>query len=179
MFSYIYRQGLTALNNDKQFESLLKETYRALGFFLRYLGLPVDETEDMVQEVYIKAYNAFDRYESTRPFKSWLFSIAKNTFIDYTRRKKVQRKLLESSFKSDFCDSFADDSDKRIQIKEMLSALSCEEQIIIELRFFQDLPFKEIASLTGLTSAAVRMRVFRIMQKLKNANRKDYNEQGL
>lgn len=167
------------MGNNEEFARLLQETYRALGFFLRYLGLPAVEAEDMVQEVYIKAYKAFDRYESQKPFKSWLFSIAKNTFIDYTRRKKTQKKVFESAFCRDYCDSFEDDFDRRVQIKKQISTLSPEEQILIELRFFQDLPFKEVAELTGLTNGAVRMRVMRIIKKLRAAFRKENNEEGL
>ncbi len=70
------------MNNEIDFSQLIEETYRALCYFLRYLGLPEAEVEDMAQEVYIKAHRALDRYDPGRPFKAWLFSIAKNAFID-------------------------------------------------------------------------------------------------
>jgi RNA polymerase sigma-70 factor (ECF subfamily) len=168
------------VNRDKEFSQLLEETYRALGFFLRYLGLPEAEVDDMAQEVYLKAYNAFDRYESGRSFKSWLFSIAKNAFIDWTRRQKVQRRFLEANFSKDFCDTFEDSSNTRTQVKVMLDKLSAEEQILIELRFFQDLPFNDVAELTGLTVGAVKMRMMRILDKIKTDwKRESYDDQNL
>ncbi|HAE38714.1 MAG TPA: hypothetical protein DCG57_08760 [Candidatus Riflebacteria bacterium] len=168
------------MNRDKEFSQLLEETYRALGFFLRYLGLPEAEVDDMAQEVYLKAYNAFDRYESGRSFKSWLFSIAKNAFIDWTRRQKVQRRFLEANFSKDFCDTFEDSSNTRTQVKVMLDKLSAEEQILIELRFFQDLPFNDVAELTGLTVGAVKMRMMRILDKIKTDwKRESYDDQNL
>lgn len=168
------------MNRDKEFSQLLEETYRALGFFLRYLGLPEAEVDDMAQEVYLKAYNAFDRYESGRSFKSWLFSIAKNSFIDWTRRQKVQRRFLEANFSKDFCDTFEDSSNIRTQVKAMLEKLSAEEQILIELRFFQDLPFNDVAELTGLTVGAVKMRMMRILDKIKTDwKRESYDDQNL
>jgi len=168
------------VNRDKEFSQLLEETYRALGFFLRYLGLPEAEVDDMAQEVYLKAYNAFDRYESGRSFKSWLFSIAKNSFIDWTRRQKVQRRFLEANFSKDFCDTFEDSSNTRTQVKAMLEKLSAEEQILIELRFFQDLPFNDVAELTGLTVGAVKMRMMRILDKIKTDwKRESYDDQNL
>ena len=62
------------MSNEKEFSQLIEETYRSLSFFLRYLGLPEPEVDDMAQEVYIKAYRALDRYDEGRSFKSWLFS---------------------------------------------------------------------------------------------------------
>lgn len=165
------------MNRDKEFSQLLEGTYRALGFFLRYLGLPEAEVDDMAQEVYLKAYNAFERYDSDRSFKSWLFSIAKNAFIDWTRRQKTQRRFMQMNFSKDFCDSFEDSSNTRSQVKEILTKLSTEEQILIELRFFQDLPFNDISELTGLSPGAVKMRMMRILDKIKaNCKRENYDQ---
>ncbi|MBU1107651.1 MAG: RNA polymerase sigma factor [Candidatus Riflebacteria bacterium] len=167
------------MNKDKEFSQLLEETYRALSFFLRYLGLPEADVDDMAQEVYLKAYNAFDRYESGRSFKAWLFSIAKNTFIDWTRKQKTHRRFLEMNFSKDFCDTFEDSSNTRTQVKAMLEKLSAEEQILIELRFFQDLPFNEVAELAGLTVGAVKMRMMRILDKIKTDLKRESYDQNL
>jgi len=165
------------VNRDKEFSQLLEETYRSLGFFLRYLGLPEAEVDDLAQEVYLKAYNAFDRYESDRSFKSWLFSIAKNAFFDWTRKQKTRRRFMEMNFTKDYCDTFEESSNTRTQVKTMLAMLSAEEQILIELRFFQDLPFNEVAELTGLTVGAVKMRVMRILDKIKTVwTRENYDQ---
>lgn len=167
------------MNNDKEFSRLIEETYRSLGFFLRYLGLPESDVDDLAQEAYLKAYKAFDKFESGRSFKSWLFSIAKNTFIDWTRRQKTQRKFMEANFCQDYCDTFEDDSNNRTQIKAILDKLIPEEQVLIELRFFQDLPFNEIAELTGLTVGAIKMRVMRILDKIKTGWKRENYDQNL
>jgi RNA polymerase sigma-70 factor (ECF subfamily) len=165
------------VNNEIDFSQLIEETYRALCYFLRYLGLPEAEVEDMAQEVYIKAHRALDRYDPGRPFKSWLFSIAKNAFIDWTRKQKTKRKFLEQNFIKEYSDTFADTSDRRTDIKSLVSQLSAEEQILVELRFFQDMQFKDIAELTGLSLGAVKMRMFRILDKMKACvKRENYGE---
>ena len=59
----------------------------------------------------------------------------------------------------------------------MISKLSAEDQILVELRFFQDLQFKEIAELTGLTVGAIKMRVMRILERMKaGIKREHYGE---
>jgi RNA polymerase sigma-70 factor (ECF subfamily) len=49
----------------------------------------------------------------------------------------------------------------------MLESLAPEEQVLVELRFFQDLPFKEIADLMEMSEGAVKMRSVRLLQKLR------------
>jgi RNA polymerase sigma-70 factor (ECF subfamily) len=167
------------VNNDKEFSRLIEETYRSLSFFLRYLGLPESEVDDIAQDAYLKAYKAFDKFDSGKSFKSWLFSIARNTFIDWTRRQKTQRKFMEANFCKDYCDTFEDDSNNRSQLKAVLDKLSPEEQILIELRFFQDLPFNDIADLPGLTVGAIKMRVMRILDKIKTGWKRENYDQNL
>ena len=167
------------MNNEKEFSRLIEETYRSLCFFLRYLGLPESDIDDMAQDSYLKAYKAFDRFESGRSFKSWLFSIAKNTFIDWTRRQRTQQKFIQMNFCREYCDTFEDDVNNRAQIRSTLEKLDPEDQILIELRFFQDLPFNDIAELTGLTVGAIKMRVMRILDKIKAGWKKDYYDQNL
>ncbi|GAB4280418.1 MAG: RNA polymerase sigma factor [Candidatus Rifleibacteriota bacterium] len=160
------------MSNEIEFSKLVEETYRSLSFFLRYLGLPESEVDDLAQDVYLKAYKAIERYDSTRPFKSWLFSIAKNSFIDWTRKQKTQKKFLEQNFVRDYCETFEDSSNSRSDVRKLVEKLSAEEQILVELRFFQDLQFKEIAELTGLSVGAVKMRMVRILDKLKDSTKK-------
>ncbi len=167
------------MNQDQEFSRLIEETYRSLSFFLRYLGVPESEVDDLAQEAYLKAYKAFDKFESGRSFKSWLFSIAKNSFIDWTRRQKTQKKYLEASFTRDFSDTFEDDANNRSQIKDILEKLNSEEQILIELRFFQDLPFNEIAELTGNSVGAIKMRVMRILDKIRAGWKRENYDQNL
>lgn len=165
------------MSNEIDFSQLIEETYRSLSFFLRYLGLPESDVDDIAQDVYIKAYNALDRYDPSRPFKSWLFSIAKNTFIDWTRRQKTQRKFLEQNFIREYSETFENDSNNRSDIGVIVGKLAADEQILVELRFFQDLQFKEIADLTGLTVGAVKMRMMRILDKLKaSVKRENYGQ---
>lgn len=167
------------MNNDKEFSRLIEETWRSLVFFLRYLGLPESEVEDIAQEAYVKAFKAFENFDTGRSFKSWLFAIARNTFIDWTRRQKCQRQFLEANFTKDYSETFEEDANNRNQVRTMLEKLSPEEQVLVELRFFQDLPFAEIAELTNLSVGAVKMRMMRILDKLKTVLKKESYEQNL
>lgn len=86
---------------------------------------------------------------------------------------------MEANFTRDYCETFENDSNNRTQIKEMLARLSPEEQVLVELRFFQDLPFAEIAELTGLSVGAVKMRMMRTLDKLKTGCKKETYDQNL
>jgi RNA polymerase sigma-70 factor (ECF subfamily) len=167
------------VNNDAELSGLIEETYRSLNVFLRYLGLPDSDIDDMMQEVYLKAFKAYDRYDASRSFKSWLFSIAKNTFIDWTRKEKTKQKYLQMNLSEKFNEGFEGETNSRIAVERILKNLDEDEQVLIELRFYQNLPFKEIAELVGISSGAVKMRVLRILKKIKDNWNRCENVQNL
>ena len=161
------------MKTEAEFSALIEETYRSLQIFIRYLGASESDIEDLVQDVYFKAHKALARYDSDRSFKAWLFAIAKNTFIDWTRRQKSKQKYLQQNLSEKLCEGFEQASDSKLDLKSLIEDLNEDEQILIELRFFQMLSFDEIAELIGVTHDAVKMRIFRIMTKLRTKVRRE------
>lgn len=155
------------MDEFKDFSQLVSETYRSLIIYLKYLRIPDSEIEDIAQDAYVKAYVAFARYQPDRPFKSWLFAIAKNLCIDHFKKLKKRSQYLKQNFIKDYTETFEEDSDNKRNIKDFISKLSAKEQLFIELRFFQGLPFKEIAEITGFTEASIKMKLMRILRILK------------
>lgn len=156
------------MENLKDFEEQVKATYRSLKLFLQYLGVPKADVPDLAQEVYIKALKAFKvSYDPARPFKTWLFAIAKNTLIDWKRNKETKKNTIVFDIAATFVSRFDNEFQSQMEIREMLESLAPEEQVLVELRFFQDLPFKEIADLMEMSEGAVKMRSVRLLQKLR------------
>lgn len=75
--------------DEKSLEILIKRYLKPLySFIYRYIGNN-QEVEDITQEVFIKAWRSFKRFDQNKKFKTWIFSIAKNTSIDFLRKKKA------------------------------------------------------------------------------------------
>lgn len=125
------------------------------------------DTDDLVSEVFRKAYENFGSIRGNA--KSWLFTIARNTLIDYYRKKKhiavgEDLELYTCSY------SFEEDVERRDAInclKKSLKALPKDELEIVNLRFFADMKFSQIGEVCGKSENAVKMKCFRIMGKLK------------
>lgn len=156
------------VNSQKEFEDQVKETYRSLKLFLRYLGVNQGEVADVAHEVYIKALKAYkDSYNDSRSFKNWLFAIAKNTLIDQKRNRNALKNTVSIDFSTTYVSSFTEVIQSQFAMKELVGILEEKDQMIVEFRFFQDLPFKEIASLMDMSEGAVKMRTGRILNKLR------------
>ncbi len=125
------------------------------------------DTDDLVSEVFRKAFEKFAT--CTGSPKAWLFTIARNTVIDYYRKKKAVTVGDDLDlYAYPFC--FEEEIEKRDEVnclKKNLAALNAEELELINLRFFSEMKFSEIGAVMGKTENAVKLKARRLMGKLR------------
>ncbi|WP_316570645.1 sigma-70 family RNA polymerase sigma factor [Neobacillus sp. YIM B06451] len=126
------------------------------------------DAEDIVSEVFRKAYeNWGHRSNPTNP-KAWILAIARNTVIDFYRKRKSLPlgEEIDSYFTPiPFEDPF-DESRELECLKKSLSHLSKEDLEVTNLRYFAGLKFKEIALILKKTEESLRVKSTRITKKL-------------
>jgi len=126
------------------------------------------DTEDIVSETFRKAFEKWDVLNDKTGAKSWLLAIARNTVIDYYRRKKhlpmgddVEFYLQSQPFEDPFEQSADLDC-----LKQSLRHLSKEEYEITNLRYFAGLKFKEMAAILQKAEDSLRVKANRLTKKL-------------
>lgn len=128
---------------------------------------------DVTQDAMLKAMAAIKKYEDRgAPFSSWLFRIASNEVNLYFRKAK---KMIQITIQEKDVLTMMEEieihptENDQIRLIRMLETLKPDQNEIIELRFFMHYSFKEIADFYNITEASAKMRVYRILEKLKNS----------
>lgn len=83
---------------DSVFDELYKKYHHDVFQFLFYMVRNREQAEDLVQEVYIRVFKSYTRFEGKSSEKTWLFSIARNVAIDYFRKQKGWKDKLMEKF---------------------------------------------------------------------------------
>ena len=136
------------------------------------------EVEDIVQEVWLKAFHKLASFRGEAPFEHWLMRLAVRTCYDFLRGHQRNR---ESSFtdltepESDWLDRFVTEPDAASERSEaakelvarLLEQLSPPARLIITLLEIEDRSVKEIAELTGWSVPLVKVRAFRARAEMK------------
>ena len=136
------------------------------------------EVEDIVQEVWLKAFQKLGSFRSEAPFEHWLMRRAVRICYDFLRGHQRNRETAFSELtepESDWLDRFvqdpgsaAEDSDAaRLLVERVLEQLSPPARMIITLLEIEDRPVKEIAELTGWSVPLVKVRAFRARAEMK------------
>lgn len=162
---------LAAQADRSQFAALYTKYHDQLARFIYQRMGSREEALDMTQQVFLQAMIALDRYEPRGfPFSSWLYRIALNEINTRYRKTKNQRTInIDDAGMAGMMDELQEPySEER---EEMLLAamqhLEEDDVQVLEMRFFEKRPFKEIAEIRDSNESAVKMKVYRLLDKLK------------
>ena len=169
---------------------LLDQLY---GGALRMTRNPQD-AEDLVQETYLKAYKAFDRFTPGTNLKAWLYRIMTNTYIN-TYRKKQRRPLVTSAddvtdnqlYTSSSHDSTGLESAEVEALKQMpnsriseaLNSLNEDYRMVVYYADVEGLAYKEIADVMDIPLGTVMSRLHRGRKQLRGMLKDVAKERGI
>lgn len=173
------RELMDALSQGRQ--EALSELYdrhssTLLGLATRILRNPED-AEEIVQEVFIHAWNRASSYDASRSSVStWLVLIARSRAIDRLRSQKVMDRTT-TAVKRERSGSHASPEgavgvfhqERRKRVKEALGEIPPEQRQVLELAFYGGMTQSEIAKKTGIPLGTVKTRTLLAMKKLRKA----------
>ncbi|GAC1383531.1 MAG: sigma-70 family RNA polymerase sigma factor [Herpetosiphon sp.] len=124
------------------------------------------EAEDAAQEVFLRAYTKLGTFDLTQKFGSWLLSIAAHYCIDVHRRRRLEMVTLDDvSFsltaQERGPEGKALDNEQQAAIERAIGQLPPGYGSVMVLRYYRDLSYDEIQAITGLSSTALKTRLYR------------------
>lgn len=122
--------------------------------------------KDMVQEVFIKAWQHLDEFRAEAKMSTWIYRIAVNTCLSEKRRALYKREQQQHSFKEQAIDEY--DHSKELQLQQLygcIERLPPLDKMIIML-VLEGTSYGEISEVTGSKEASLRVRIHRIKKTL-------------
>jgi RNA polymerase sigma-70 factor (ECF subfamily) len=145
------------------------------GVALRITG-DRDAAHDVTSSTFLKAYRAFDRYDSRRPLRHWLLRIATNEAISYVRRRgRDLRRRVDVEEASTIADAAAAPDaesvarEDRARIRAAVAELPELYRVVIVLRYFNELSVEEIGQVTGRPASTIGVQLLRGRALLRRA----------
>lgn len=156
-----------AVNQNQ--EAFFKEIYQTYSpkvhrLCLGYTG-NVMEAEDLLQEVFIKAWQNLDKFRGDSQISTWIYRIAVNTCLYHLRNQK-NKKSVDIDKAIIKKEEETDDKEQQIQLLyKCISELSEADRLIITL-LLEEVPYNEIAAVTEISEGNLRVKIHRIKQQL-------------
>lgn len=158
--------------SDNSFADTYREYYPRLFAYIYARVGRVHQTEDLVSDVFEKAYSKMDSLRNKDAFTTWLFTIARNVIVS-NARKSSRETIVDPDVMREMSPATASVESEILQREEWegIAKAVCgfpqREQDIISLKFDAELSNAQIAEIMGLTEPNVRVIVFRTIRRLK------------
>lgn len=163
-----------AQKDPSKFRGLYNRHYESIFRFIYKRTTDEDLTGDLTSQVFLKAMQKINQYSYQGvPFSAWLFRIASNEIAQHFRKNNQNRVVaLEDRVTENLEDEYEveDKVDLDINIgvlKDVIEDLDPEEVELLELRFFEKRPFKEVADILDITENNAKVKIYRLLQKMK------------
>ena len=175
--------------DEKAYAELMQRYKKPVYHMILKMVRNVDDADDLTIEAFSKAFRNLKKFNPEFTFSTWLFRIATNNCIDFIRKKKLDTFSINTSYKDDNGDAMDIDikdfnlnpqeeaikSEKINIIQTIVTKLPPKYQVLVKLRYFQELSYEEIAAEIDAPLGTVKAQLHRARELLYDLvkNRRD------
>lgn len=165
--------ALVGQHNQRAFEELYNRYGKLMfNYFLRMLWKDKEKARDFTQELFTKVFQKSHLYDASRPFKTWLYSVAhnmcKNEYAKVEVRKEASQ-TMKAEAKTSAKPVAQKDMDRKTFMEKLAGALAQLDEVkreTFELRFVQELSIIEISEIMRVSEGTVKSRLFYLLKEL-------------
>ena len=151
-----------------EFEKMLAEVSKSVERFVRYRLPSQTDADDVLQEIYLLAYQRFAQLKNKESFKPWIISIARNKCNDYFRAKAAQMEISIEELSQQELSTGRLGISVVHTVRETLDRLGDKDKQILYLYFWKEMPQSEIAKMLDIPVGTVKSRLHTAKQHFKN-----------
>jgi RNA polymerase sigma factor (sigma-70 family) len=166
--------------DQKAYAELMKRYKKPLYHTILKMVRNVDDAEDLTIEAFAKAFKSLHKFKKDYTFSTWLFRIATNNCIDFIRKKRLETTSISSSFKDDngedvsmdIRDANLNPQEEAIKMQKVeimkliITKLPPKYQTLVNLRYFRELSYEEIAQELDAPLGTVKAQLHRARELL-------------
>ena len=165
--------------DDSAFKELMERHARPVFNFVRQYVKADDDIEDVVQDSFFKAWRHIKRFKKGRPWKPWLFTIARNTALDHIKKRRAFSFSQLDDAENDlaFADTLEDaeplapelfeTAEIKGELAVLMETLHPDHRAVLIMHYKEELTFDEIAAVMDRPMNTVKSWHHRALQKLR------------
>ncbi len=168
------------LNGDEEaFTEIVNRYLKTIYNFIYRLVGSEKEAEDISQEVFLKVWKNLKKFDVEKSFKTWIFSVAKNTCIDYLRKRKdIPMSMFDNDEGENFIEDNLEDIERKPdevfalaqnkkQIHKVLAELSVIQKEIMVLKYVNEMSLSETAEIMEMSKDTIKSHHRRALIKMR------------
>ena len=160
-----------AEENREAFAQVVQQYSEPLYWKIRRMVLSHDDANDVLQNVFLKAWTNMGEFKNKSRMSTWLYRIAVNETLDFLRKKK----RIDSFCGSDdasvvnqlLADEYFDGDETQAQLQEAIAQLPEVQRMVFNLRYFDEMKYSEMSRLLDTSEGALKASYHLAVKKIK------------
>lgn len=147
------------MDKRREFESIVRENSEQLYWQIRRIVLTHDDANDVLQNTFLKAWNAYDSFHGESKIITWLSRIAINESLDFLRRNNHPTVSTEddpSISLTLLADPYFDGTELEAKLQEAIASLPDVQRTVFQLRYYDEMKYSEISKILNTTEGGLK-----------------------
>ena len=154
--------------SDMTFEEIYNEYFKDVFLYIKGISLDEHIAEEITQETFVKALKNIEKFDGKKDIRAWLFTISKNTYFTYCRKKHISLDdtFTESASLDVVLSERLESEEETMLIHKFLHSMDEPYKEVFNLRVFGELDFEKIGVIFGKSSGWARVTYYRAKSKI-------------
>lgn len=169
-------QLINALRNEatrrEAFEVMVRRYQEQLYRVVRRMVLSHEDADDVMQNVFIKAWQGLDGFRAESSLGTWLYRIASHESLDFLQKNKSGLSLDDEANVSQAVanqlesDPYFDGDETELQLQQAIATLPQKQRLVFNMKYFEDMKYEEISAVLGTSVGALKTSYHLAVQKI-------------
>lgn len=166
------QQLLNPKTQNKAFQKLLLAYQRPLYSHIRNIVLNHDDTDDVLQNTFLKVFQHLKNFKGESKLFSWMYRIATNEALSFINQKAkkngVSSEILQNKTIDNLkSDPYFDGDEVQIKLHKAIAALPEKQQLVFKMKYFEELKYEQISEILGTSVGALKASYHHAVKKIE------------
>ncbi len=164
---------------EEAFKGIVDAYTERLYWHVRRFLCSHDDTNDLLQDIFIKAWAALPNFRGASSLYTWIYRIATNEVLNHLRKQRF-RALISMDSASAILekkideDSYFNGDELQRELHKSIQRLPEKQRLVFNLRYFEEMKYSDIAEITGTTEGALKASYHHAYNKIKDDLQKKF-----
>jgi RNA polymerase sigma factor (sigma-70 family) len=157
---------------EKAFRELISLYKERLYWHIRKIVISHDDTDDVLQNTFIKVFKNIDKFNQESKLFSWIYRIATNESITFINKRAKQRNLDISDYQNELASTLAIDDfftgdEIKIILQKAIATLPQKQQLVFNMKYFDEIKYNEMSEILETSVGALKASYFHAVKKIE------------
>jgi len=166
------KELLNPKTQNQAFKKLLKEYQKPLYNHIRTIVLNHDDTDDVLQNTFIKVFQYLNKFKGESKFFSWMYRIATNEALTFINKKAKINGISSETLQNKTIDNlkadiYFDGDEIQFKLQKAIVSLPEKQQLVFKMKYFEELKYEEISEILGTSVGALKASYHHAVKKIE------------